>query len=171
MYVVKCLESMTASEGLKSQLPAAANGLTINIWDTRFHSWQKNPAARGTDNCPEGEHKQETGRKTTEYRDCQKQKVKEAAFLSFACLSRTHLILDATQAWVALLKGIPLGCSFCCKGNWLWDTAKTCYQRTAAGITDANNDAGYRINHIRQTQNNTMWSFCHAARTVLQKVM
>ena len=66
----------------------------------RFHSWQKKAAARETENCPEGEHKQETGRKMTEDRDCQKEKDgRKAAFLSFALLSKMHLILDATWAW------------------------------------------------------------------------
>lgn len=52
----------------------------------------------------------------------------------------------------------------------LWDTAKTRYQRIAAGITDANTDAGYQVNQVKQTQNNAMWSFCRITRTVLQKV-
>lgn len=161
---------MTASEGLKSQLPAVANGLTINIWDMWFHSWQKNPAARETHDCPKGEHKQETGRKTTEDRDCKKQKVKVAAFQLCMSLQNASCILDATQAWVALLKRIPLGCSFCSKGIGYGIQPKHTTKEQQQEYRCKHTDAGCRINHIRQTQNNTMWSFCHASRTVLQKV-
>lgn len=52
----------------------------------------------------------------------------------------------ALVAWVKLF---PLGCSFCSKGNWLWDTAKTHYQRTAA-------DGRYQVKPFKQTQTNAM---------------
>lgn len=114
----------------------------------RSHSWQKNAATREAEKCPEGEHKQETGRKMTEDRDCQKQTDgRKAAFLSKSLQNASHF--GCNKGLVALPKLFPLGCSFCSKGTWLWDTAKTCYQRTGARITDANPDAGYQVNQVR----------------------
>lgn len=129
------------THGRKTQLPGRMRtALRVSISRRLAEIWLRSGAARN--------------RKTEE---------KPLSSLLSMCLQNVSCC-RWNMTLVALLKLFPLGCSFCSKGNWLWDTAYTCYQRTAA-------DSRYQVNPFKQTQSNAMWSFCHITRTVLQKGM